>query len=286
MTWVFTANSPGMSRSASRSAMLTLAGCFIHFFALGSGLAPFVCVKALGGLSSSIRPQQPLLYVFWATNAVTELAALPRLLPGKHILSTPALVGTVLLVFAAGAAATFTKVFALWIIMLLISCSANAIVTAQLVFLLREFRRQCKNRRAHGMFILVTPLSLALWTAFPICWILAQLSLISPVTEETCWVLLSLATKIAIGVMLIFGSLDQIGQESVNAAILAGIETHRKITEGRDESKRLFLRCVKGENVCKVRHGQQPIHTTPSAPWAQLHSPRAPRPSSERPTRS
>jgi bacteriorhodopsin len=55
-----------------------------------------------------------------------------------------------------------------------------------------------KECEARSMLLMVMCLMLVLWSLFPVVWLLAELHLISPASEQLCWGLCDYAAKVGL----------------------------------------------------------------------------------------
>ena len=106
---------PGMRRPPTRSALVVMLACVVRFVAVAADASPYVCVRAVGGLSADLRPQQPLELVCWVTAAVPEMWSL-AFLAGQSLRDRIAFGAVMLVLFGAGTAATFTESFGPWVL--------------------------------------------------------------------------------------------------------------------------------------------------------------------------
>jgi signal transduction histidine kinase len=234
------ASSPGARRSSTIIAAWTLANCTLHFSFEAAHLSPSVCVRALGGISSDVRPQYPLMIVFWACGMSPEIWALSQLV-GHHARDRRSLMLAVAAMFSTGCVVMFTEVLVLWICMLAFCCAAHAAVTIQMLRVFSSARRLSTERFTKRLIDFATPAFFIYWHLYPICWLVSQLSLISFETEHILWPLLAFLTKFLVATVLVFSSFRK--QEEIFEDELAVHDMLRKQAEDRNEAKRLFMRC-------------------------------------------
>ena len=227
-----------------RSALIVLGTTVIPFaFAAfaASEQPPFVCVRPLGGTSPAARPQQKLEYAYWIAVVVHEQLALTFL--AKRPTAEGVISGCVLnVLFAAGSAASFTESLVPWATLLCIASISHLNATA---YLTRTFRAAYINatdsstRRLTAVFGSV---AFALWNTYPLVWLAAQYSAITPETEACVWLILDITTKISVSFIMVFGSYRE-DTRAADAALQV-LDAQRKSAEARDSAKRVFMRWV------------------------------------------
>jgi hypothetical protein len=236
------ASSVGARRPFALIAAWTLANCALHFSFEAAHLSPSVCVHALGGVSSDVRPQYPLMIVFWACGMSPEIWALSQV-AGQQANERRLLMIAVATMFSTGCVVFFTEVLALWICMLVFCCASQAVVTFKMTKMFLAARRQSKGRFTMRLLDLGLPTFLCYWHSYPALWLVSQLSLISVETEHILWPLLALVTKFLVAAVLVFGSFLE--QADTFVEELTAIDLLRKQAEHRNDAKRVFMRCVR-----------------------------------------
>jgi hypothetical protein len=188
-----------------RVAALSFATCIVFFSCKAARASPYICIRALGGLSYDSRPQPALEIVFWALVVVPESWSLSVI--ARQAVSTQLrLAAAVVILFTSAAVALFTEAFVVWVISLSVSCSACVYVSILIVRALLAARKQSKNYFTRWLTFIAIPAVITAWFAFPVLWFLGQFSVVSAVAELALSTYLGFVTRLMIGSTLMFGS--------------------------------------------------------------------------------
>jgi bacteriorhodopsin len=199
-----------------------------------------LCVRSVGGMLSA-RPQYPLQFVFWGLCFVPEAWELSRL-AGLSNVAKQMLEITQVTMFIAGAGATFTENFPVWVATLALSCGAHLIITVQIIIAFSRADRQANDSFTRGLLKVMLPAFVLLWFSFPVLWSVAQFELVSTSFEFVASALLSMLAKYSIAALLVFGSFSE--QKTAIKTEIAELDAQREQAENRNNAKRLFMRCV------------------------------------------
>jgi len=150
------------------------------------------------------------------------------------------LFAAICILFASGAVATFTDMFALWMSALLVCFIAAIGVAALALTLLVKVHAHSKDEATRWLLTLAAPSLTVMWIAFPVWWLIAQFNLVTHSTEHVGWNAIAFCSKFVLASILVCGNFVE--QASIVEAELAVYEAQRLLADGRDEAKRLFVR--------------------------------------------
>lgn len=224
-----------------RSAAIVLAACVVRFGASASDLSPIACIHPLGGTALIARPQEPLEFVFWIFVTVPEFSAL-ACVAGRRLSDRVIFSGVLGVLFLTGGVASFMESLATWVPLVVASFVAHFIATAILARVFWEAYEQGRDAFTRLLTAIVSVITLVIWMAFPVLWLLGQFAVVSPELEHSIWPILDLAAKKSVVFVLVFGCYQ--GDARSIEQELAMLDAQRKAAEARDQAKRVFMRCV------------------------------------------
>jgi bacteriorhodopsin len=210
----------------------------MHFAVLAADKLPYLCIQAVGGTLPA-RPQYPVNIIFLALCFIAEAWQLSAL-AGHSEASKRLLALTIVTMFSAGAIATCTENFVLWVIMLALGCGAHLKITARIVITFSSADRHANNPFTRRLLTAMLPVFVFLWFSFPALWLVSQLSLVSTTFEFIAFALVSMFAKYNIAAVLVFGSFSQ--QQADIETEIAALDAQREQAENRNTAKRLFMR--------------------------------------------
>lgn len=227
-----------VSQFPLRVAALAFATSTVFFTTIASNTSPFVCVRVLGGLSDA-RPQRVFQIVFWTLTDVPITWAL-SVLAHQPVTTLRRLAIALFVLFSSGAICMFSEVFPLWIVSLVLCCTATVYVSGQLVRVILAAHAQSKDSFTRGLTIVALPILNVVWYAFPVLWLLGQLSVISPAAEDVSWVVLCFLSKFTLVVTLMFGVYFEHKQGILK--VVEDLVVQQKEADIRYKAKRIFIR--------------------------------------------